>query len=99
MPNVGNSKPETRNPNPGMLNAGPPASGKGTQCEKIVEGFNVVHISTGDELRYQVKQGTALGTKAKYYMDNGMLVSFSSGCCSGYICNGLACVLDPEPDT
>ena len=63
-------KPKTRK----IMIAGPPASGKGTQCEKIVEEFDLVHISTGDELRYQVKQNTPLGVQAKYYMDNGMLV-------------------------
>ena len=57
-----------------IMIAGPPASGKGTQCEKIVEEFNVVHISTGDELRYQVQQRTPLGIEAKRYMDAGALV-------------------------
>lgn len=54
--------------------AGPPAAGKGTQCEKIKEKYGFVHISTGDILRENVKQGTELGLKAKGFMDSGALV-------------------------
>lgn len=54
--------------------AGPPAAGKGTQCEKIKEQFGFVHISTGDILRENVKNGTPLGLKAKGFMDSGALV-------------------------
>eukprot|EP00961_Rhodomonas_salina_P275375 3720205-Rhodomonas_salina.1 len=57
-----------------IIIAGAPASGKGTQCEKIVEEFGLVHISTGDELRQHVKQNSALGVLAKQYMDAGALV-------------------------
>jgi adenylate kinase len=67
-------KPKERPSTRKIMIAGPPASGKGTQCEKIVEEFSVVHISTGDELRYQVKQNTPLGLQAQRYMDNGALV-------------------------
>jgi adenylate kinase len=63
-------KPQQRRKTRKIMIAGPPASGKGTQCEKIVEEFDVVHISTGDELRYQVQQGTPLGMEAKRYMHN-----------------------------
>ena len=59
---------------PKIIIAGAPASGKGTQCEFIVEKFGVVHISTGDALREQVKAGTDLGKLAKGYMDQGGLV-------------------------
>ncbi|OAY85557.1 putative adenylate kinase 5, chloroplastic, partial [Ananas comosus] len=52
----------------------PPASGKGTQCQMIVEKFGLVHISTGDLLRAEVSSGTEIGKKARHYMDNGMLV-------------------------
>merc|ERR1719282_1509124 len=59
---------------PVVIIAGPPAAGKGTQCDKIKEKFGFVHISTGDILRENVKNGTELGMKAKTYMDAGDLV-------------------------
>ena len=59
---------------PRIIIAGAPASGKGTQCEMIVEKFGVVHISTGDALRAQVKAETELGLKAKEFMESGALV-------------------------
>ena len=60
-----------------MLNIvifGAPGSGKGTQSEKIVEKYGINHISTGDVLRAEIKNGTELGQKAKKYMDQGLLV-------------------------
>jgi len=59
---------------PLVVIAGPPAAGKGTQCEKIKEKFGYVHISTGDILRANVKEGTELGKKAEEYMTAGKLV-------------------------
>ncbi len=53
---------------------GPPGAGKGTQAKFISEEFNVPHISTGDILRENVREGTELGKKAKSYMDKGELV-------------------------
>ena len=53
---------------------GPPGSGKGTQSENIVKTYNLQHISTGDLLRDEVSRHTPLGTEAKKYMDQGMLV-------------------------
>ena len=57
-----------------ILIAGPPAGGKGTQCEAIVEKFGVVHISTGDLLRAEVKKGSPEGKEADECMKNGALV-------------------------
>merc|ERR1711972_1070134 len=59
---------------PLVVIAGPPAAGKGTQCEQIKDKYGYVHISTGDILRDNVKAGTELGLKAKGYMDSGNLV-------------------------
>lgn len=53
---------------------GPPGAGKGTQAAKIVEKYDIPHISTGDIFRKNIKEGTELGTKAKEYMDQGLLV-------------------------
>ena len=53
---------------------GPPGSGKGTQSEKIIEKFHLVHLSTGGLLRSQIAQQTALGLEAKKLMDKGHLV-------------------------
>ena len=53
---------------------GPPGSGKGTQSEKVIEKFHLVHLSTGDLLRSQITQQTALGLEAKTLMDKGHLV-------------------------
>ncbi|KRK64190.1 adenylate kinase [Companilactobacillus tucceti DSM 20183] len=53
---------------------GLPGAGKGTQAEKIVEDFNVVHISTGDMFRQAMADETEVGLKAKSYMDKGELV-------------------------
>lgn len=53
---------------------GPPGAGKGTQAAKIVEKYDVPHISTGDIFRKNIKEGTALGKKAQEYMNAGELV-------------------------
>lgn len=53
---------------------GLPGAGKGTQAEKIVEKYNIPHISTGDMFRLAIKEGTALGQEAKSFMDKGELV-------------------------
>jgi adenylate kinase len=60
-----------------MLNIvlfGPPGAGKGTQSQKLITQYNLVHLSTGDLLRAQIAQGTELGLKAKKLMDEGLLV-------------------------
>lgn len=53
---------------------GPPGAGKGTQASFLKEKYNLVHISTGDVFRYNIKNETALGMLAKSYMDKGELV-------------------------
>lgn len=53
---------------------GPPGSGKGTQAAKLVEKYNLLHISTGDLFRYEIKNKTELGLKAKSIIDKGELV-------------------------
>lgn len=53
---------------------GPPGAGKGTQAEVLKEKYDLVHISTGDVFRYNIKNTTALGTLAKSYIDKGQLV-------------------------
>lgn len=60
-----------------MLNIvlfGPPGAGKGTQSEKMITKYNLVHLSTGDILRSEIASGTALGMEAKKLMDQGILV-------------------------
>ncbi|MDF2453537.1 MAG: adenylate kinase [Bacteroidota bacterium] len=61
-----------------MLNIvlfGPPGAGKGTQSEKLIEKYGLVHLSTGDILRNEIARGTTLGMEAKQIMDRGELVS------------------------
>ena len=53
---------------------GAPGSGKGTQSDKLIEKYGLNHISTGDVLRSEIKNGTELGKIAKQYIDDGMLV-------------------------
>ncbi|MGV3528197.1 MAG: adenylate kinase [Flavisolibacter sp.] len=53
---------------------GPPGSGKGTQSEKLVEKFGFIHLSTGNLLRQEISEQTALGLQAKNFMDKGQLV-------------------------
>ena len=60
-----------------MLNIvlfGPPGAGKGTQSEKLIHQYHLVHLSTGDIFRANIKGGTELGNKAKQFMDQGQLV-------------------------
>ena len=53
---------------------GAPGAGKGTQSDKMIEKYGLGHISTGDVLRNEIKNGTELGKTAKGYIDNGQLI-------------------------
>lgn len=60
-----------------MLNLvlfGPPGAGKGTQAEKLVKKYNLIHLSTGDIFRANIKNKTDLGNLARSFMDKGQLV-------------------------
>jgi len=60
-----------------MLNIvlfGPPGAGKGTQSARLIDTYNLVHLSTGDIFRYNMKEGTELGNLAKSHIDKGALV-------------------------
>ena len=60
-----------------MLNIvlfGPPGAGKGTQSDRLVSRYKLIHLSTGDILRSEITAGTALGLEAKQLMDQGILV-------------------------
>ncbi len=84
-----------------LILLGGPGAGKGTQAKKLAEKFGIPHISTGDIFRSNIKNGTELGTKAKQYMDQGLLVPdelvvdlvidriAQEDCKSGYILDGF----------
>lgn len=60
-----------------MLNIvlfGPPGAGKGTQSERLIHKYGLIHMSTGDMLRSEISRGTLLGMRAKEIMDKGELV-------------------------
>lgn len=61
----------------GMLNLvlfGPPGAGKGTQSQRIIEKYDLIHLSTGDIFRANIGNQTELGKLAKSYIDKGQLV-------------------------
>ena len=57
-----------------LIFLGPPGAGKGTQAERISKLYGIAHISTGDMLRSQMREGTPLGAEAKGYIERGELV-------------------------
>jgi len=57
-----------------LILMGLPGAGKGTQAQKILEDFDIPHISTGDIFRAAIKNETAMGLEAKKYIDKGNLV-------------------------
>lgn len=84
-----------------LILLGPPGAGKGTQGKKLQKKLNIPKISTGDILRQAVKNHTALGKKAKAFMDSGRLVPdeivvglikeriIQADCAKGYILDGF----------
>lgn len=79
-----------------MLNIvifGAPGSGKGTQSERIVEKYGINHISTGEVLRAEIKNGTELGKTAKGFIDQGQLIP------DALMVDILASVLDNYKDS
>lgn len=78
-----------------MLNIvifGAPGSGKGTQSENLIKKYNLAHISTGDVLRAEMKNGTELGKLAEGYISKGQLVP------DEVVIGMLANVLDSKKD-
>lgn len=67
---------------------GPPGSGKGTQSEKLIEKYGLIHLSTGNLLRAEIDNRTDLGLAAKSYMDKGQLVP------DEVVLGMIACALD-----
>lgn len=84
-----------------IIMLGAPGAGKGTQAKKIAEKYGIVHVSTGDIFRANLKGGTELGMKAKSYMDQGKLVPDDvtiamlldrigeADCANGYVLDGF----------
>ena len=84
-----------------LILLGAPGAGKGTQAELLMEKLSIPGISTGNMLREAMKNGTPVGEKAKYYMDNGLLVPdevimdivaervTKSDCENGFILDGV----------
>lgn len=85
---------------------GAPGAGKGTQATRISEKYNLPHISTGDILRKNIKEGTELGKAAKSFIDKGLLVPDGvvinivkdrlqqDDCANGYILDGFPRTVD-----
>jgi adenylate kinase len=71
---------------------GPPGSGKGTQSEKIIKKYGLIHLSTGDLLRSQIAKQTPLGLEAKKLMDKGQLVP------DEVVVGMISTALDANPD-
>ena len=64
-----------------MFIVGGPGSGKGTQCERIVNKYGFTHLSTGDLLRAEVASGSARGKELTAIMEKGELVPLVNMSC------------------
>jgi adenylate kinase len=71
---------------------GPPGSGKGTQSTNLVEKYGLIHLSTGDLLRKEMKEGTPLGMEAKGLIEQGSLVP------DAVVVGMIANAVDNNPD-
>jgi len=71
---------------------GPPGSGKGTQSSNLVEKYGLIHLSTGDLLRKEMKEGTPLGIEAKSLIEQGSLVP------DAVVVGMIANAVDNNPD-
>ncbi|HTD93857.1 MAG TPA: adenylate kinase [Chitinophagaceae bacterium] len=71
---------------------GPPGSGKGTQSEKLVEKYGLIHLSTGDLLRKERQLKTPLGIEAQQFIDKGQLVP------DEVVIGMISSALDNNPD-
>ncbi|MCC8174136.1 MAG: adenylate kinase [Odoribacter sp.] len=58
-----------------MVLFGPPGAGKGTQAKKIIEKYNLIHLSTGEMIRKEIREETELGKIAKSQIEQGKLLS------------------------
>lgn len=87
-----NIKPNHTNKMKNIVIFGAPGSGKGTQSDLMIEKYGLGHISTGDVLRKEIKEGTELGKTAKEFIDKGQLVP------DGLIVDMLAGVYDALGD-
>ena len=74
VPEEENNQPNHTEKMKNIVIFGAPGSGKGTQSDKMIEKYGLNHISTGDVLRAEIKNGTELGKTAKGYIDNGQLI-------------------------
>lgn len=84
-----------------IIMLGAPGAGKGTQAKRLAAKYGIPHISTGDIFRANIKNGTELGTKAKVFMDQGLLVPDElvvdlvvdrfkeADCANGYVLDGF----------
>jgi len=89
-----------------LLIMGPPGVGKGTQAKKIIEYFNIVHISTGSLLRNEIRKNSDIGVVASSFIDKGRLVPdktllsmvkkrlSKTDCDNGYILDGFPRTID-----
>lgn len=71
---------------------GPPGSGKGTQSEKLIEKYGLIHLSTGNLLREEIAQQTPLGMEAKNFIDKGQLLP------DEVVIGMISTVLDANPE-